>query len=170
MQTRFGTFSNNAGDGSFLWVLLGMGVAELRARQLHAPTHQVGHLAICIQSWSGRMPRHCPPGKIYRSAAASGTSAVEEIGEHLHNQYCQSFKCCYCSAGNDCDLASLQMAHSLSDIYSLSIAVTENATKLSRECTARPCYLASVHVKVPRDGCAEPWSIHANINENQYFE
>ena len=76
----------------------------------------------------------------------------------------------YCNADdNGCDLLALQAAASLVDVYNMSVRVIENATALSRMCTARPCYLATVELTVPCSGCQSPWRVRTSINENQYL-
>ena len=46
-------------------------------------------------------------------------------------------------------VVGLQIAKDAAAIFDVSINVTENAAVLTRQCTARPCYTASVMVKAP---------------------
>ena len=68
----------------------------------------------------------------------------------------------YCT-GLGCDLAALKMALATPDVFTVGVTVEANATKLSRSCTRRPCFLASVEVAVP--GTDHTYEVM--VNENQ---
>ena len=78
-----------------------------------------------------------------------------------------------------CDAAALSLATARPDVFTLGpVVVTENATALTRACTARPCYSATVGVAVPAssgrgaaaddvgDGAQHSYAV--TINENHF--
>merc|ERR1711871_1425901 len=57
----------------------------------------------------------------------------------------------------DCDVDALRLVETRDDVFSLQTTVQQNATVLSRMCTARPCYNVSITVSVPQaDGRNTP--------------
>ena len=64
-----------------------------------------------------------------------------------------------------CDLLALRFAAAHPDVFALALHVHENATALSRYCTARPCYNATVMLRVPDSG---GYALSVGINENRY--
>lgn len=48
-----------------------------------------------------------------------------------------------------CDLAALRLAADTPGVFEVAVEITANASVLTRQCTARPCYLASVRVTPP---------------------
>ena len=78
----------------------------------------------------------------------------------------------YCSpalgTSDTCDLAALELALARADVFAIALNVTLNATALSAQCTARPCYTAAVAVAVPAPSAAgAPYRYVATINENR---
>ena len=71
----------------------------------------------------------------------------------------------------DCDVDALRLVQTRDDVFSLRITVQQNATVLSRMCTARPCYNVSITVSVPQaDGSNASIgrrTYTASINENR---
>lgn len=75
-----------------------------------------------------------------------------------------------------CALTDLRTALGLTEIFAVSIIVSDNATQLTRECTARPCYTANVTMVMPRDPTnavraphASTSGVTATINENRWL-
>lgn len=59
------------------------------------------------------------------------------------------------------------------DIFTFSeIKVVENATTLNAECSARPCFFASLEITVPRTdgGSGGNFIVKASITQNMRFE
>eukprot|EP00041_Stephanoeca_diplocostata_P040362 m.1639248 g.1639248 ORF g.1639248 m.1639248 type:complete len:510 (-) comp34160_c0_seq1:168-1697(-) len=74
----------------------------------------------------------------------------------------------YCNGG--CDADALHTALITPAVFAVDITVTANATKLSRKCTARPCYSAAVTVSAPTLGGTPPYVYTVAINENMRVE
>ena len=73
------------------------------------------------------------------------------------------------TGSNGCDAAALPLVAARPDVFMLGPAsVTENATVLTRECSARPCYSAAVRVRVPAEAGGGGYShgCTVTINEN----
>ena len=64
-----------------------------------------------------------------------------------------------------CDLLALRYAAAHADVFALTLHVRENASALDRHCTARPCYNATVLLRVPASG---GYALAVGINENRY--
>jgi hypothetical protein len=112
----------------------------------HPPRFLVWQLHVALARW--------------KELHGNYTSSVEKL---LSSEYCSL-------SVNGCDLQALVRAASLMHIFRMAVAVTMDAVVLSRQCTSRPCYEASVLLSVPCNSCAEPWTISARINENQYLQ
>jgi hypothetical protein len=59
----------------------------------------------------------------------------------------------YCNlmltTSDTCDIQALEYAEAHPEIFAVAIVVTANAATLTRHCTARPCYNATVRLTVP---------------------
>ena len=64
-----------------------------------------------------------------------------------------------------CNLAALAAALGMPHTYKLAINVIENIPVLTRLCSARPCYVATVTVAVPRT--AHVYTVTTNDNRLQ---
>jgi hypothetical protein len=86
----------------------------------------------------------------------------------------------YCNlmltTSDTCDILALEFAHAHPEVFAVRIVVTQNVSVLTRLCTARPCYQATVDLTVPQaedegveaDGLAAPYALVVGINENRY--
>ena len=72
----------------------------------------------------------------------------------------------YCSLPS-CNLDDLKLLEARDDVFvNTSFNVTANATHLTKQCTSRPCYTATVDVQIARDGQEEMYSYSTSVNEN----
>lgn len=80
----------------------------------------------------------------------------------------------YCSlqltTSDTCDLSSLRYAASHPEIFTITFSVQESVQRLTRECTARPCFTADAKVVVP-GSVAEGggYTYTASINEDRWL-
>ena len=100
-------------------------------------------------------------------------AAILRSGSRNDNGICGSILCgsqqpCVAdlATSDTCDLAALQLAAKRRDVFAIDVAVTEDAKILTRVCTRRPCYLATVAVTVPDSG---GYTYSIAVNENRRF-
>jgi len=76
------------------------------------------------------------------------------------------------STSDTCDLAALNLVAQKPSVFAVAIIVTDDAKVLTRECTQRPCYAATVTVTVPQNAAAHaaaaaPYVYSVTTNENR---
>lgn len=80
----------------------------------------------------------------------------------------------YCSlqltTSDTCDLSSLRYAASHPEVFTITFSVQDSVQRLTRECTARPCFTADAKVVVP-GSVAEGggYTYTASINEDRWL-
>jgi len=154
------------------WVWQDLGEANA---YMHRPT-QWGVLQFAGASGSDsacRNPEH--PARHVAQQLHIALKEMKTLSDRFSDEVSELLNTSYCSPKlNGCDLETLQTAAGLPSVFDMAITVTENAASLTRECTARPCYAATVKLTVPcseedSNKCGTPWVITASINENQYL-
>ena len=75
----------------------------------------------------------------------------------------------YCNlqltTSDTCDIAALKYAAAHPGIFAVTMDVVEKAPALTRECTARPCFTATVGVTIPKGG----GKYTAKVNEDRWL-
>jgi hypothetical protein len=172
------------GGGYWEWVWGPVGDAEPGKGYMHRPS-----------SWPllqfaahGQNPDDVVCGNIEFPARHVAKSVYMAQRQHalLHNgSFATSLStlinASYCNlmltTSDTCDILALEFAHAHPEIFAVRMVVTQNASTLTRRCTARPCYQASVELTVPRagpggvgevDAVVAPYALVVGINENRY--
>ena len=96
-------------------------------------------------------------------AAAHNGSFTSELATLLDDEYCNL----QLTTSDTCDIAALKYAAANPAIFHVQITVVKSAQRLSRECTARPCFTASVRVSVP--SAETPASYTVKVNEDRWL-
>ena len=89
----------------------------------------------------------------YKSVTKTYTTLTENLISECNN---------YCSIT---DLNDLKYAVTETDVFAINILVEKNATVLNTTCVNRPCYTATVSMKVP--GSDDSFEVVGTINDNQ---
>jgi hypothetical protein len=165
LQSRYQTLlgSNPVYGCYFEWVLQDLGV--------NAYMHRPQEWAILQFQDDGESEQPCRNIEFYGRHAVKMIYTAQSSFKSIHETFANNTKVlmneAYCKLPA-CNLSDFLLVANRQDIFTgTSIAVINNASALSRQCTSRPCYTASVEVTVPR---SDGYKYRVTINENMLIQ
>ena len=143
------------GGGYWEWVWGAVGDAEPGKGYMHRPSSwpllQFAPAGADPKTLCGNIefPARHVAKSIYMAqrehALIHNGSFAPQLKTLINDSYCNLML----TTSDTCDILALEYAEAHPEIFDVGIVITENATTLTRHCTARPCYNATVRLTVP---------------------